>query len=227
MAGHIASLWYYHSGLGGWTQLIPSNPPQLPAGTSVRLAVSWVNDSGYRAIGHIDLKITRPDGTIMVPTATTGQDAEVAPRESMGVQFGPILSDQAGEWRAFITLSMEGEKVRVVVECVAPYSQYLPGLIVPVTVTITNVSGVQAQLHTIILSLIEHYGGQLRSSATISMGQLLAPGQSYSLTVDMDTSNCLPAIYDLQAEIFDPSGLQIGGILYPYFLGIISTEPGP
>jgi hypothetical protein len=99
--------YYWYPGLPDWALLYPDSPPSVPGGTEFHLALNWLNNGSVSVRGHVDLTVTRPDGSQMVPPAVLNQDNVAAPGSGWGVQFAPITLDQAGSWTARAVLSGE------------------------------------------------------------------------------------------------------------------------
>lgn len=108
VVGSIVGLLYWYEGLAGWTQL-GETPPTVPFGTSFHLAPQWLNQSAEAISGHIELTITKPDGTKVTLNDVLNQDNWAAPGIGWGVQFEPFTMDQAGTYKATATLSSVGQ----------------------------------------------------------------------------------------------------------------------
>lgn len=94
---------YWFSGMPAWGQLIP--PAEIPFGKSIYTAIGWVNNLTQAQQGHVELVVTKPDGTPLALSATLNQDAWADPGSGWFVQFEPLLLNQGGSWRALVTLS--------------------------------------------------------------------------------------------------------------------------
>jgi hypothetical protein len=99
--------YYWYPGLAYWALLYPDSPPTVPGGTEFHLALVWLNNGSVSVRGHVDLTVTRPDGSQVVPPAVLNQDNVAAPGSGWAVQFAPITLDQAGSWTARAVLSGE------------------------------------------------------------------------------------------------------------------------
>lgn len=104
LAGHISSFAYWYEGLAGFLSLNLASPPVVPKGTALSLAIGWTNDGNVSLQGHIDLVITKPDGTKVTPSAYEGQDSIATPKNGKGVAFN-ITLDQVGVYSGLVTLS--------------------------------------------------------------------------------------------------------------------------
>ena len=107
IAGHIEGISYFYQGLAGWVKLDPASPPQMVQGAALSLAVNWVNDGNVPCRGHVDLVITRPDGSEVSPEAVGNQDTVLAPGYATAVEFASITLDQLGSYLAGVELSGE------------------------------------------------------------------------------------------------------------------------
>jgi len=101
---------YWYEGLAGWASLTET-PPEVPIGTAFHLAPQWLNQSAEPISGHIELTITKPDGTKVTLNDVLYQDNWAIPGNWWGVQFEPFTMDQAGTYRATATLSTTGESL--------------------------------------------------------------------------------------------------------------------
>ncbi len=106
LAGSLYGTSYQYPGIG-WTALNPASPPAIPVGTTVTLAVWWVNRSDANVKGHVDLTITKPNGQAVTLTAAYNQDQVAAPNIGYAVVFQGLLLDAPGVWKATQVLSME------------------------------------------------------------------------------------------------------------------------
>lgn len=107
VAGSVVGLLYWYEGLADWVQL--QIPPEVPLGTAFHLAPQWLNQSAEPMCGHIDLTITKPDGSQVVLSDVLNQDNWAAPGNGWAVQFEPITLGQAGTYKATATLSTMGQ----------------------------------------------------------------------------------------------------------------------
>jgi len=108
LLGSVVGLLYWYEGLAGWLPLA-GTPPAVMVGTAHHLAIQWLNQSAEPISGHIDLTITRPDGTKVTLNDVLNQDSWAAPGYGWAVQFEPITLNKAGIYRATATLSTIGQ----------------------------------------------------------------------------------------------------------------------
>lgn len=108
VSGNIFGFLYWYEGLENWVQLTDT-PPTVPYETAFHLAVGWLNQSEEAICGHVELTVTRPDGTKITPLAVENQNRWAAPGNGLWVQFEPITLDQGGIYTARATLSAMGE----------------------------------------------------------------------------------------------------------------------
>lgn len=106
LAGSIDALLYWYRGLAGWARLDSASPPLVPLGTDFYLGVAWVNESGAPIRGHVDLTVTRPDGTAVALSAPEDQVAD--PGKGWIYSFGPLTLDQVGTYQGRAVLSGVG-----------------------------------------------------------------------------------------------------------------------
>lgn len=104
IAGSIAQLSYWYSGLADWLLIDPLNPAQIPFGTEFYLCVLWLNTGNERMIGHVEVEITSPSGEKPSLVATEGQDLAADPGSGYGVIFGGITLDEVGGYQAEVRL---------------------------------------------------------------------------------------------------------------------------
>lgn len=108
LAGSITGMLYWYEGLDDW-QALPAEPLVLPLNTALHLAPSWLNESAEPISGHIQLTVTKPDGSEVTPTDVLNQNNWAASGNGWGVQFEPVTLDQSGEYQAKVTLSSIGQ----------------------------------------------------------------------------------------------------------------------
>lgn len=108
VAGSIGRPYYWYEGLAGWVQL-PDIPPEIPLGTSLHLAIGWLNLSTEPISGYIELTIIKPDGSQVTPNDVLNQNKWATPGNGWIVQFEPITLDQVGTYQATATLSTMGQ----------------------------------------------------------------------------------------------------------------------
>lgn len=193
LAGSIASFLYWHEGLSSWT-LLSDTPPTLPRGTALHLAVQWASLSSERISGHIDLTVTKPDGSVTTLSSVLNQDRWADPQNTWAVQFEPIILEESGGYQAEARLSTMGEVLdqKTVACAIVPAAArfYMPGrLDVKVTdgtyldmywrcaysCVITN-KGDAPGTHTIRW---QHYYDGTAFGSERSLQITLEPGQSY------------------------------------------------
>lgn len=105
ISGEISARLYWYPGLPGWIDLVATGIPTVPPGTSLSLIIGWVNRSTVAITGHVDLIVSRPDGSQVRPAAVAGQDWRASPGAGGTVQFAPVALDQRGAWTAKVDLS--------------------------------------------------------------------------------------------------------------------------
>jgi hypothetical protein len=105
LAGSIQQVLYWYEGLASWVGLDPNAPPQVPQGTAFYLAVGWVNQSNVNITGHVEVIITKPDGTQVTPAATAQQDQVATPGNGWIVTFEAVALDQVGAYQGRAVLS--------------------------------------------------------------------------------------------------------------------------
>ena len=101
------SIWY--EGLADWVDIVPGQ--SMPLDNQIYLSFLWTNDTGATIVGHMDLKVTYPDGTQSSLSATLNQDKQAAPGYGYFVQFEPFTSSQKGTYTVVATLSSGGEEL--------------------------------------------------------------------------------------------------------------------
>ena len=108
VAGSIVGFFYWYEGLASWEQL-GETPPSVPIGTAFNLAVLWQNQSVEAISGHVELTITKPDGTKVTPNDILNQNGWASPNTGCPVQFEPVILDQVGTYKAEAALSTMGQ----------------------------------------------------------------------------------------------------------------------
>lgn len=108
LGGSISGFLYWYEGLANWVQLTET-PPTVPVGTAFHPAVQWLNQGAEAVCGHIELTITKPDGTKVTPNDVLNQDSWAAPGNGWAVQFEPVILDQSGDYQAEAVLSSIGQ----------------------------------------------------------------------------------------------------------------------
>lgn len=99
VAGSIVGMLYWYEGLAGWASL-PETPPTVPLGIALHLAPQWLNQGAEPISGHIELTITKPDGTKVTLNDVLNQNNWATPGNVGGVQFESVTLDQAGTYKA-------------------------------------------------------------------------------------------------------------------------------
>jgi len=98
-------IWY--EGLADWKSIVSGE--EIPFNKEISLAPSWINKSEINIIGHIDLSVEFPDGTVITPPAVENQDKEATPEHGWIVEFEPFISSQGGTYAITATLSSAGQ----------------------------------------------------------------------------------------------------------------------
>lgn len=217
LAGSIASFLYWHEGLSDWA-ILGDTPPTLPKGTALDLAVQWANLSSERISGHIDLTVTKPDGSKVTPCDVLNQDRWSTPQNAWAVQFEPITLDQSGTYQAVAKLSTMGEVLDekavafATVPAVARF--YMPPVL---DFWIDHVEIVGYHYHRITFGVTVTNQGdapgthnlewhKFYDSTEIGHGEratiTLQPGESYQLKdwVDIDFSRCSNATFTVSGD---------------------------
>ncbi|MBA7682213.1 hypothetical protein ES703_90560 [subsurface metagenome] len=88
---------------------LPAAPIAAELNSIFQLGITWLNTSEEAFQGHIELVITKPDGTTVTLNDVMHQDLEVDPNGSATVLFGAILLDQYGTYSAQATLTETDE----------------------------------------------------------------------------------------------------------------------
>ena len=94
--GVIQRFLYWLPGMAGVVEL--TGPLSVPTGVALTLYVAWINSGQVVFTGHVDLSVTKPDGTTLTPAAVSGQDVVATPGNGAIPQFSPVLFDQAGAY---------------------------------------------------------------------------------------------------------------------------------
>ena len=105
-AGHIWHVDYWYEGLDGWKDL-ETDFVTPKVGTEIHFGPRWVNDGNIPLTGHVDIELTSPTGVKHTPYAALNQDLRTDPLGGFGVQFAPLLIDEAGEWGIRVVLKVE------------------------------------------------------------------------------------------------------------------------
>ncbi len=104
IVGNVSAIWMWHP---GQTREVIGAPKEIEMGREVRLSVSWNNIGEAAFVGHVDLTVTYPDGTIRSLAARAGafQDRELLPGYGASTDFQSFSSLQRGRYviRAILT----------------------------------------------------------------------------------------------------------------------------
>lgn len=88
---------------------LPTTPVSAELNSIFQMGITWLNTSEHRFKGHIELIVTKPDGTTVTPAAVMNQDLEVDANASATVLFEAVTLDQYGTYSAQVTLTEAGE----------------------------------------------------------------------------------------------------------------------
>ena len=112
VTGRINAIRYWNEDDQDWRFLYTYDggllaPPTLVKGRKLSLCVDWQNTSPAAVVkGHVDVDITRPDGSSVRLTATQGQDETIYPGGIQVVVFEDALTlDQVGSYSGTVTLT--------------------------------------------------------------------------------------------------------------------------
>ena len=95
----------YRTTATGLFYALPAAPVAAELNSTFQLGVTWLNTSEEAFQGHIELIVTKPDGTTVTLSDVMHQDLEVDPNESATVLFGAVILDQYGTYSAQATLT--------------------------------------------------------------------------------------------------------------------------
>ncbi len=107
LQGSIEGLLYWYEGLANWASL--SEVLLLPKDTALYLAGMWRNGGAEPISGHLEIVITRPDGSQLALNDVLNQNNWAAPGNGWMVQFEPVVLDQPGIYKATLRLSAMGQ----------------------------------------------------------------------------------------------------------------------
>ena len=108
-AGHIDRVLYWHEPLAQWVWYDePIQPVPVPIGTEFHLSLAWVNDGTGVMTGHMELTITKPDGSQVTPDVVLNQDQTASPGSGWIVAFDGVVLDQEGAYQATAVLKSGG-----------------------------------------------------------------------------------------------------------------------
>ncbi|GAI83241.1 unnamed protein product [marine sediment metagenome] len=99
----------YRQTTAGLFYALGAIPVSAELNSIFQMGITWLNTSEDEFEGHIELIVTKPDGTTVTPEAVMGQDLEVDPSNSATVLFEAITLDQYGTYSAQATLTEAGE----------------------------------------------------------------------------------------------------------------------
>lgn len=87
---------YWIEGEEDWKQDIEGQ--DFDKGTSIVIGGGWSNTTSSKIEGHVDLTLTKPDGTEVELDATQNQDKEADPGDGWSVRFEKVTLDQVGNY---------------------------------------------------------------------------------------------------------------------------------
>ena len=99
----------YRTTTTGLFYALPAAPVAAELNSIFQLGVTWQNTSDAAFQGHIELVVTKPDGTTVTLDDVMHQDLEVDPNESATVLFEAVTLDQYGTYSAQATLTETDE----------------------------------------------------------------------------------------------------------------------
>ncbi|GAI69628.1 unnamed protein product [marine sediment metagenome] len=99
----------YRTTTTGLFYALPAAAVTVELNSIFQLGITWLNTSEEAFQGHIELVITKPDGTTVTLSDVMHQDLEVGPDESATVLFEAIILDQYGTYSAQATLTETDE----------------------------------------------------------------------------------------------------------------------
>ncbi|GAJ09210.1 unnamed protein product [marine sediment metagenome] len=99
----------YRGTTTGLFYALPATPLAAELNSIVQLGITWLNTSDAAFNGHIQLVITKPDGTTVTLDDVMHQDLEVDPNASATVLFEAVTLDQYGTYSAQATLTETDE----------------------------------------------------------------------------------------------------------------------
>lgn len=103
-AGRVLSLDYWYEGLPNWVPL--TDPcPVVAVGTEYVLLVNWGNVGDVSVTGRVVVNVLKPDGSVVVLTAKSGQDTVAATGFGGSVEFNPFIIDMEGDYVATVVLT--------------------------------------------------------------------------------------------------------------------------
>jgi len=99
----------YRTTTTGLFYALPEVPIAAELNSIVQLGITWQNVSDAAFEGHVQLVVTKPDGTTVTLDDVMHQDLEVDPNESATVLFEAVTLDQYGAYSAQATLTETDE----------------------------------------------------------------------------------------------------------------------
>lgn len=99
----------YRTTTTGLFYALPAEAVAVELNSIFQLGITWLNTSEEAFQGHIELVITKPDGTTVTLNDVMHQDLEVDSGNSATVLFGAVILDQYGTYSAQATLTETDE----------------------------------------------------------------------------------------------------------------------
>ncbi len=99
----------YRTTTTGLFYALPAAAVAAELNSIFQIGITWQNTSEEAFQGHIELVITKPDGTTVTPDDVMHQDLEVDPGASATVLFEAVTLDQYGTYSAQATLTETDE----------------------------------------------------------------------------------------------------------------------
>ena len=99
----------YRTTTTGLFYALPAAPVAAELNSILQLGITWQNTSEEAFQGHIELVITKPDGTTVTLDDVMHQDLEVDPNESATVLFEAVTLNHYGTYSAQATLTETDE----------------------------------------------------------------------------------------------------------------------
>lgn len=97
----------YNSALGAWVSI--TSGMTIAYGLDTTISPQWTNYSDIPIAGHVTLKVTYPNGTSAVLTATANQDKTADPMNGWMVQFASFKTSQEGTYSLHAEVSSGGQ----------------------------------------------------------------------------------------------------------------------
>lgn len=99
----------YRTTTTGLFYALPAEAVAAELNSIFQLGITWLNTSEEAFHGHIELIVTKPDGTTVTLNDVMHQDLEVDTNASATVLFGAVTLDQYGTYSAQATLTETDE----------------------------------------------------------------------------------------------------------------------